>query len=551
VKNLFRFVLAFGSSAVVFVACVVGLGLSIGCAGPAAQGGATATPSGSPGGVAASGTSIYHQRCETCHGKTGEGDGRAAYLLYPKPRNFTAGVFRFKSTVDEDPPTVADIVRNIKDGIERTAMPGFAGILSEQEIQQVARYVLSLDPDYEADEEVETVAVPPRPRFDAALIAEGEHIYTMLRCAHCHGVTGHGDGPSSWGLKDSNGYPLPPADFTTGVFKAGRNPEDLYRTVWVGVPGTPMPSYQSTLAGGFPVPHVRRGTDKTWALVAFLESMVTDHQAGGIKSGGVVPVAKITDESMLTRPFAAAWDQVKPVTLSLTPLWQRKRSTKAIDVRVVQDAQRIAFCVAWSDGSVDLREGVHSATDGAALMFGLGSEVPPIEMGGAEGQGHALPVNIWHWKASRQLDANEGRRHDLAIREPGVPSDLYMFKKGDRIRGGVEESDPTYVTAWKAGNLNADPTMIGHSILEYDAAGFGTLTALPKEQQAVDGVGRWSNGEWRVVFVRDLLPGGDGDADLAHMARVPFALAVWQGSALDRDGTKLVSAWHFLEPGGR
>jgi len=524
--------------------------MATGCALPAAHGGATATSSSaaSSDGLAAAGVSVYHQRCETCHGKTGEGDGRAAFLVYPKPRNFTAGVFRFKSTLEEEPPTVADLVRNIKDGIERTAMPAFAGILSDQEIEQVARYVLTLDPEYEADEEVESVAIPARPRFNAALIAEGEHIYKMLRCAHCHGVTGHGDGPSSWGLADSQGYPLPPADFTTGVFKAGRTAEDLYRTVWVGVPGTPMPSYQATLAGDFPVPYVRRTTDKTWALVAFLDSLVTDRHPAGIKSAAVIPVARITDPSMLERPFAAAWEQVKPVTLSLTPLWQRKRSTKAVEVRVVQDGQRIAFCVAWADATVDLREGVHSATDGAALMFGLSPQVPPIAMGGTDNKGHAEPVNIWHWKASRQLDANEGRRHDLAIREPGVPSDLYMFKRGDRIRGGVEESDPTFVTAWKAGNLNADPTMFGHPILEYDAAGFGTLTALPKAQQAVGGVGRWSNGEWRVVFVRDRKQGSAGEADLAHTQRIPFALAVWQGSALDRDGTKLVSAWHFLEP---
>lgn len=545
-KDLLRLVRACGAGSVALVAWIVGLTLSTGCAVPGAHRGSAAT--GTAESAATSGAAIYRERCEVCHGSTGRGDGQAAFLLYPRPRDFTAGVFRFKSTLEGDPPTPGDVIRNVTNGIDRTAMPAFDGLLSAGEIEAVARYVLALDTEYSPQDAVEPITVPARPLFDPTVIAEGEHIYEMLRCGKCHGDTGHGDGPSSWDLKDSNGYPLPPADFTTGVFKAGRRPEDLYRTIRVGVAGTPMPSYEATLEGDFQVPHVRPQTNKTWALVAFLESLVTDGQPAGIKSGGVIPVAAIADESMLERPFANAWSRVTPVTLSVTPLWQRRQSTKAIDVRVVRDQRRIAFCIAWPDATVDLREGVHSATDGVALMFGLDSRVPPIEMGGADGRGHTVPVNIWHWKASRQLDANEGYRHDVALREPGIPSDLYMFKEGDPVRGGVEQTDPTFVTAWRAGNIHADPTLIGHPILEYDAAGFGTLTALPASQQAVSGAGRWSNGEWRVVFVRSLERGGAGEVDLAHLERTPFALAVWQGSALDRDGTKLVSAWHFLQP---
>ncbi len=89
--------------------------------------------------------------------------------------------------------------------------------------------------------------------------------------------------------------------------------------------------------------------------------------------------------------------------------------------------------------------------------------------------------------------------------------------------------------------------MIGRSVYESNAAGFGTLTIQPSDQQHVKGVGRYANGSWRVVMVRDLASLGEDDIDLRSGDRMPIAFAVWDGAALDRDGTKLVSGWHFLE----
>ena len=36
------------------------------------------------------GKQIYTQQCAACHGTTGQGDGEAAYLLFPKPRDLVA-----------------------------------------------------------------------------------------------------------------------------------------------------------------------------------------------------------------------------------------------------------------------------------------------------------------------------------------------------------------------------------------------------------------------------------------------------------------------------
>jgi hypothetical protein len=38
------------------------------------------------------------QHCAACHGTNGDGNGPASVWLYPKPRDFSAGQFKIKST---------------------------------------------------------------------------------------------------------------------------------------------------------------------------------------------------------------------------------------------------------------------------------------------------------------------------------------------------------------------------------------------------------------------------------------------------------------------
>ena len=68
-----------------------------------------------------------------------------------------------------------------------------------------------------------------------------------MKCSQCHGEGGAGDGQSAAGLKDDWGYPIRPADLTTGLFKSGPSVRDIFRTITTGLNGTPMPSFVSTL----------------------------------------------------------------------------------------------------------------------------------------------------------------------------------------------------------------------------------------------------------------------------------------------------------------
>jgi len=67
------------------------------------------------------GTEIYQFRCAVCHGKKGAGDGPAADFLYPRPRDFTLGMFKYKTSPGELPARDQDLIKTIRHGLNGTA----------------------------------------------------------------------------------------------------------------------------------------------------------------------------------------------------------------------------------------------------------------------------------------------------------------------------------------------------------------------------------------------------------------------------------------------
>jgi mono/diheme cytochrome c family protein len=82
------------------------------------------------------------------------------------------------------------------------------------------------------------------------------------KCATCHGPTGRGDGPQveavqkipgtdreypEPGLFDAWNHKIKPRDLTRGIYRGGRRPVDIYRRIYAGIKGTPMPAFGGTV----------------------------------------------------------------------------------------------------------------------------------------------------------------------------------------------------------------------------------------------------------------------------------------------------------------
>ncbi|MEM6330651.1 MAG: cytochrome c, partial [Planctomycetota bacterium] len=83
---------------------------------------------------------LYRRHCARCHGLTGDGQGPTALYQSPYPRDFRAGVFKWKSTTRGAAPLDEDLHATLERGIPGTAMPSFR-LLKQEERDALVEYV--------------------------------------------------------------------------------------------------------------------------------------------------------------------------------------------------------------------------------------------------------------------------------------------------------------------------------------------------------------------------------------------------------------------------
>ena len=230
------------------------------------------------------GATIYARYCVGCHGAQGDGRGPAAEMLITKPRDFTSGVFKFRSTPSGALPTEEDLYKIVSRGVYRTSMPSFS-LLTERERIAVIEYLKGFYPDWATRGAGAPIFIPqPPPSIGTAeAIARGRELYIMLECTTCHGDGGRGDGPSAKQLPpDLWGHPQKPFDFTKGRLKSGPNVQDVYRTFMTGIGGTAMPSYADIFAEP-DGENIRAGD--AWNLVSYILSLRVPDSAALVAAG--------------------------------------------------------------------------------------------------------------------------------------------------------------------------------------------------------------------------------------------------------------------------
>lgn len=253
------------------------------------------------------GQRVYQERCVQCHGVNGDGRGPAASAMYPSPRDYRLGKFKFTSTTYGSKPLREDLIRTVRRGARGTSMPSFA-LLPDEDVEAVVDYVIALaqrgelerelaltaeafeevDPEMFESESIpflaqqwaaarEQVVLPltPQPEFTAEHVRAGREAFlsSTIGCAKCHGEDGRGQTPENLAgeRKDDWGHVTRAADLTSGMLRGGQEPMDIYRRIYGGINGTPMPQFANVL---------QSEPQTIWNLVAYVQYLTDRRRAG-------------------------------------------------------------------------------------------------------------------------------------------------------------------------------------------------------------------------------------------------------------------------------
>lgn len=265
-------------------------------------------------------------------------------------------------------------------------------------------------------------------------------------------------------------------------------------------------------------------------------------------SQGLSVVANWVDGDLpVEDPASAVWQAATAVDVPLsaqniTKPYLLDTRVKSVTARALQNASQIAILVEWADDTQDDSTlAIQDFRDAAALQFPQVEGQPYFCMGQQGGN-----VNLWHWKADWQAEI--AARQEMETQYPDMFVDYYPYTQPAEgtMAGVADYTDPNYLPALQAGNLFAAVT---HSspVEDLIAGGFGTLTSQPAEEQNVQGFGSWADGQWQVIFSRDLESSEQDDVSFLPGKTVSVAFAVWDGANEERNGQKSTSQWVSLQ----
>ncbi len=431
------------------------------------------------------GKKLYDAKCAQCHGYDGDAQSVGREFFRPQPRNFTTGIYKFRTTPNGQLPSHADIKRSIKLGMPYTGMPAWPDF-GEKELDNLAYYIKTFSSDFEEFGDVAAVEVPKAPPFSEASAERGRIIYAENQCVDCHGDFGRGDGKSAPTLTDHWNEPIRAADLTKPwTFRRGSSREDIFITFTTGLDGSPMPSY-----------NIQPPEDQ-WALVDYVYSLRMSDRP----NYGVMVVARHDDKPIDIAGGKAIFDGTESTRFPLAGQVIEPGRTffpgvNAIRVNAIYNEESIALMLTWHDMS-------------------------------AETTGHnspKLPVTETEPADSAATEFSDAVAVLLPSNSPaGVEKPYFMFGDGK------------------------NPMDIWFADLAKDSAEFFTgkgSQQIESGSEPLEMFSQFDHGEWTVIFKRARVSANG--ISFEPGAFVPIAFTVWDGFNKERGNKRGLTSWYHI-----
>ncbi len=440
---------------------------------------------------------LYLTRCAQCHGEEGAGDGPAADFLYPRPRDFTLGVFKYKTShADSEFPYDRDLRKTIREGLPGTSMPAWGEILTEPQIDSLIGLIREFGEwAEESDEDLGTEPIELGERVETTpeSITRGAEVFKKA-CVQCHGEKGRGNITSGKKLKDDWGDRIWPRNLTRPeTWRWTKDSKDIFQRISAGIRGTPMPEHTTTM----PI-------EDRWHVADF--AMTLREGAVPLSTGETVLRGVRVEGALPDDPDDPAWQQARPITFPLVPnVIKEPRLFHSLN-------DTVTVRVLFNDEALALRLDVDDRT----------LSVP----------GHEEELRYRHREIEPTPDA-------VAVQLPArIPttSQKPWFRHGD-------PSNPVNVWYWHGPSL--EPAAAGRVML-LDASGPDKAPARREDPTGLAGAGRWQDGQWRVVLSRSLASEDARDLQFETGRYIPIAFANWDGWAGQSRGRHTLTSWYWL-----
>lgn len=499
------------------------------------------------------GKELYEESCAHCHGIEGRGDGSAAENLLPRPRDFTRGLYKIRSTESGELPTDQDLFDIITVGMPGSSMPEWETSLSANERWEVVAYIKTF---YDGFKENET---PPRQislegkiPYSEESVEIGKVLYTQFACFECHGNLGRGDGTSAPTLEDEWGYKSWPANLTQGWnFRGGNDIDDIYKRFIGGIAGSAMPMFEDP-AFGLTIEESKRYNEldnkvemteaeeeeynqldekmgnaydildlmadgdtneeqkqiydiamkafneKSWHLANYVKSLSPKKRPEPAIGKNVLRSQYIPDE--LPSMIDAAWETLESsyfplVGQIIVEPRQFNPTIDSVNVKSFYNDTEVAFLFTWDDRThnTEVEEDEDTGTtfeDGIAIQF---------------------PVKV-----------------------PKSPTD----EKPYFLWGGKKA---VYLWKWMASEAE--------KVTELTAKGINKAEEQ-EVQSNIEAKGEYTDGQYRLWVKRALKTDDKKDLQLEHGVFVPIAFSAWDGANGDFKTKRVISSWYsfVLEP---